>query len=293
MKLSTDTRDRLLSIGFPLLLLLLWEHAVYVKWIDARFFPAPSAVLAALWNLTAKGDLFGKFWLLPEMITAGNWAGVQKVFSEGHVWISLVRIFLGFLLGAGPGIVLGVAMGMNRSVRVALDPILSAVYVLPKIAILPIIMLIFGIGEESKIVTVGISSFFLVLINTTVGVRDIEPIFFEAAKNYGANRWQMFRHVIIPGAMPVIFAGLRLSLGTALIVIVAAEFVAAQYGLGYLVWYSWQTLLTENMFAGLFVIMLLGVLFTSGLQFIERRLMPWRREERPFTGKANVETGEA
>jgi ABC-type nitrate/sulfonate/bicarbonate transport system permease component len=209
------------------------------------------------------------------------------------VWISLVRIFLGFLLGAGPGIVLGVAMGMNRSVRVALDPILSAVYVLPKIAILPIIMLIFGIGEESKIVTVGISSFFLVLINTTVGVRDIEPIFFEAAKNYGANRWQMFRHVIIPGAMPVIFAGLRLSLGTALIVIVAAEFVAAQYGLGYLVWYSWQTLLTENMFAGLFVIMLLGVLFTSGLQFIERRLMPWRREERPFTGKANVETGEA
>jgi ABC-type nitrate/sulfonate/bicarbonate transport system permease component len=168
-------------------------------------------------------------------------------------------------------------------VRVALDPVISAVYVLPKIAILPLVMLIFGIGETSKIVIVGISSFFLVLINTTVGVRDIEPIYFEAAKNYGANRWQLFWHVIIPGAMPVIFAGLRLSLGTALIVIIAAEFVAAQYGLGYLIWFSWQTLLTENMFAGLVVVMILGALFTSGLQTLEHWLMPWEREERHVT----------
>ena len=84
--------------------------------------------------------------------------------------------------------------------------------------------------------------------------------------------------------MPIIFAGLRLSLGTALIVIIAAEFVAAKYGLGYLIWFSWQTLLTENMFAGLVIIMILGALFTSGLQAIEKWLMPWQREERPYSG---------
>lgn len=280
MKMEIETRDRLLSIGFPLLLLALWEFAVRVQWLDGRFFPAPTAVLVALWNLTAKGDLLGKLWLLPEKLAAGDWGGALQVLAEGHLWVTLLRIFAGFFLGAIPGIVLGVIMGMSRSARVALDPVISAIYVLPKIAILPLVMLIFGIGETSKIVIVSVSSFFLVLINTTVGVRDIEPIFFEAAKNYGANRWQLFWHVIIPGALPVIFAGLRLSLGTALIVIIAAEFVASQYGLGYLIWFSWQTLLTENMFAGLVVIMILGALFTGGLQWLEHRLMPWEREER-------------
>jgi len=279
--LKMDTKDRLLSIGFPLLLLLLWEMAVALKWLDARFFPAPSHVAIALWNLIAKGELLGPFWLLPKKIRTGDWAAALKVMQEGHLWVSLFRIFTGFLLGAVPGILLGVVMGMNRTIRVALDPVVSAIYVLPKIAILPLVMLIFGIGEMSKVVIVGIASFFLVLINTTVGVRDIEPIFFEAGKNYGANRLQMLYHVILPGALPIIFAGLRLSLGTALIVIIAAEFVAAKYGLGYLIWFSWQTLLTENMFAGLVVVMILGVLFTSGLQTIERWLMPWQRDERP------------
>jgi len=278
--LKIDTKDRLLSIGFPLLLLLLWEMAVALKWLDARFFPAPSHVAIALWNLIAKGELLGPLWLLPKKVRTGDWVAALKVMQEGHLWVSLFRIFTGFLLGAVPGILLGVVMGMNRTIRVALDPVVSAIYVLPKIAILPLVMLIFGIGEMSKVVIVGIASFFLVLINTTVGVRDIEPIFFEAGRNYGANRLQMLYHVILPGALPIIFAGLRLSLGTALIVIIAAEFVAAKYGLGYLIWFSWQTLLTENMFAGLVVVMILGILFTSGLQTIERWLMPWQRDER-------------
>ncbi|MEW6267594.1 MAG: ABC transporter permease [Thermodesulfobacteriota bacterium] len=279
-RLDLETRDRLLAVGFPILLLALWEAAVAWRWLDERFFPAPSTVSVAFWNLIVKGELLGPFWLLPDRIRAGDWAGGLKIFQEGHLWVSLFRIFAGFLLGAFPGIVLGVVMGMNRTIRVALDPVISAVYVLPKIAILPLVMLVFGIGELSKVVIVGIASFFLVLINTTAGVRDIEPIFFEAGRNYGANRRQMFIHVIIPGALPIIFAGLRLSLGTALIVIIAAEFVAAKYGLGYLIWFSWQTLLTENMFAGLVVVMVLGALFTSGLQAMERRLMPWQREAR-------------
>ena len=200
--LDIETRDRLLSIGFPILLLALWEVAVRLNWVDARFFPAPSTVSVALWNLIVKGELMGPFWLLPGLIGAGNWTGALKVFEEGHLWVSLFRIFAGFLLGAVPGIILGVVMGMNRTIRVALDPVISAVYVLPKIAILPLVMLVFGIGELSKVVIVGIASFFLVLINTTAGVRDIEPIFFEAGHNYGANRWQMFYHVIVPAPCP-------------------------------------------------------------------------------------------
>ena len=280
-RMASCTRDRLISVFFPLALLARWEMAVRRQWRDGRFFPAPTAVAAALWELTVKGELLGKLWLLPGLVAAGDFSGARKVFAEGHLWVSLFRIFSGFFVGAVPGIILGVVMGMNRTIRVALDPVVSAVYVLPKIAILPLVMLVFGIGEVSKIVIVAIASFFLVLINTTVGVRDIEPIFIEAGRNYGANRRQMFRHIIIPAALPIIFSGLRLSLGTSLIVIIAAEFVAANYGLGYLIWFSWQTLLTENMFAGLVVIMILGALFTSGLQALERRLMPWQREEMP------------
>ena len=104
-------------------------------------------------------------------------------------------------------------MGMNRTIRLMLDATMSAIYVLPKIAIFPIMMLIFAnpFGEGPKIAVVAVASFFLVAINTMAGVRDIDPVYIESGKNYGANRWQMFFHVIIPGAMPVIFAGLRLA----------------------------------------------------------------------------------
>jgi ABC-type nitrate/sulfonate/bicarbonate transport system permease component len=161
-----------------------------------------------------------------------------------------------------------------------LDTTMSAIYVLPKIAIFPIMMLIFPnpFGEGPKVAVVAISAFFLVAINTMVGVRDIDPIFLQAGRNYGANRLQMLRHVIIPAALPVIFAGLRLALGTALIVIVAIEFVRAQKGVGYLIYYNWQVGSTDKMYAGLFVTMVLGVLLTYGLQGLERWVMPWRKD---------------
>ena len=93
-----------MSIGFPILLLALWELAVDLKWLDERFFPAPHAVAAALYQLTVQGELMGKLWLLPGMIAAGDWAGMRTVIEEGHVWISLFRTFSGFFIGAIPGI---------------------------------------------------------------------------------------------------------------------------------------------------------------------------------------------
>lgn len=276
--------ERALAVTFPLLVLTGWELVVRANYLNPQWFPPPTRIAGALWDLTVNYDQFtktsllGRPWLIPQMLRSEGWPGVVALLSESHVLATLMRVFAGFLLGALPGIVLGVIMGMSRMVRVMLDPIMSALYVLPKIAIFPLLMLIFPnpFGEGPKIAGVAIAAFFLVLVNTMAGVRDIDPVYIEAGRNYGANRWQMFRHVIIPGALPIIFAGLRLALGTALIVIVAIEFVRARKGVGYITLYYWEVLVTEKMYAGLAVVMALGILLTFGLQWLERRIMPWQ-----------------
>ena len=122
------------------------------------------------------------------------------------------------------------------------------------------------------------SAFFLVAINTIAGVRDIDPVFVRAGLNYRVNRWQLLRHVILPGALPVIFASLRLTLSTALIVVVAIEFVRAGKGVGYVTFYFWEIRVTEKIYPGLFVVMALGILLTYGLQKWERWAMPWQEQ---------------
>lgn len=277
--------ERSLAIGFPILLLIAWELIVRAEILSPRWFPPPSKTAAALWDLTFSYDKFnetsllGRPWLIPQRMAAEGWPGLQAQLEESHVLATLLRVFAGFLFGAAPGIMVGVVMGLNRTVRLMLDATMSAVYVLPKIAIFPIMMLVFAnpFGEGPKIAVVAISAFFLVTINTMVGVRDIDPVYLMAGKNYGANRWQMFFHVIVPGAMPVIFAGLRLALGTALIVIVAIEFIRAKKGVGFMTFYYWEIMVPEKMYAGLLVVMVLGVLLTFGLQWVERRIMPWMK----------------
>ncbi len=277
---------RTLAFGFPVLLLVACELIISAGFLNARWFPPPSKVASALWTLTVSYDKFnetsllGRPWLIPSKFSLEGWTGVRSLFAESHVWATLSRVFLGFLIGAIPGILLGIVMGLNKTVRTMLDTTMSAIYVLPKIAIFPLMMLIFPdpFGEGPKIAVVAISAFFLVAISTTAGVRDIDKIYLQAGRNFGANRLQMFRHVVVPAALPIIFAGLRLALGTALIVIVAVEFVRAQTGVGFIIFYSWQVLSTEQMYAGLFVVMILGVLLTYGIQWLERKLLPWRNE---------------
>ena len=286
LPLSQQARyKRALAVGFPLLLLLAWELIVGAEILNPRWFPPPTKIAVALWDLTVNFDRFnetsllGRPWLIPGRLASDGWAGVRALFAESHLYATLGRVLFGFVLGALPGMLLGMVMGLNRTVRMMLDATMSAVYVLPKIAIFPILMLIFPnpFGEGPKVTVVAISAFFLVAISTMAGVRGIDRVLLQAGRNYGANRWQMFRHVILPGALPIIFSGLRLALGTALIVIVAVEFVRAQTGVGFLVFYHWQILVTEKMYAGLVVVMLLGVLLTAGLQWVERRAMPWRK----------------
>ncbi len=276
---------KVLALGFPLLLLTMWEWLSTSGVLNARWFPPPSQIAVALWELTVTYDRFnrtsliGRPWLVPERLASEGWAGVAALARESHVWATLSRVAFGFVLGATPGVVIGMVMGLNRTVRMMLDATMSAFYVLPKIAIFPILMLVFAnpFGEGPKIAVVAISAFFLVAISTMAGVQGIDKVYLEAGRNFGANRWQMFRHVILPAALPIVFSGLRLALGTALIVIVAVEFVRADRGVGFLIFYNWQVLVTPRMYAALVVVMALGVLLTTILQWIERRVMPWRR----------------
>lgn len=260
--MSAESRDRLLALGAPIVLVALWEAAVRSGLLDARFFPPPSLVVRTFWRLAADGTLLQ------------------------HTWASVVRVLVGFAIGAAGGLAAGLMLGTIRSLRVALEPIISALYVIPKVAILPLVMLIFGLGEASKIAIVAIATFFIAVINTTAAVVGVEPIFLEAGRAFGARRLQMFAHIILPGALPAIFTGLRLALGTALIVIIAAEFVAAKEGIGYFIWFAWNTLRPEAMFAGFIVIGALGMLSYTAVRWLGTRLMPWQEETASPEGRS-------
>lgn len=282
---ARKTYERTLALGFPVLLLAVWELAGALELISPIWFPPPSAIGRALWDVSVNYDRFsetsllGRPWLIPQEYAQGGLAAVGRLLSESHLLATLGRVFAGFLLGAIPGILLGVVMGLNQTVRLMLDTTLSGIYVLPKIAIFPVVMLMFAdpFGEGPKIVVVALSVFILMTINTMTGVRNIDPVYLMAGRNYGAGPLQMLRHVILPGAMPVIFAGLRIALGTAMIVIISVEFLRAKQGVGYMTFYYWEVLVPEKMYAGLVVVMILGVTLTGLLHWLQKRLMPWKR----------------
>lgn len=249
-------RDLVLAIGTPILLLALWEVCARTGAIDARLFPAPSTIVAQ--GVSMIGDKK----LLPDLSA------------------TLGRLALGMVIGSVLGTVLGIIMGMSRAINAALGPMFSALYALPKIAILPLLLLIFGLTETPKILAVTISVFFVMQINAVAGVRQIDPKIIEAARAYGAHGWTMFRSTILPGALPYIFSGLRVATGTAVIVVTAVEFVASNTGLGYLIWNSWQLFQPKQMYVGLITVALLGAVLTGLFVVLERLCLPWRRGRR-------------
>jgi ABC-type nitrate/sulfonate/bicarbonate transport system permease component len=244
--------ERGLSILSPALLLLLWQFGAAVGWVDTRFFPAPSAIFAEARDMILSGEL----WL--------------------HVSISLQRIVIGFCIGAVPGVVIGLAMGLFSPIRALIQPLVDATFPIPKIAVLPLFIMVFGLGEESKYAIIATAVIYLVLINTVAGVRNIDRIYLDVGKNYGASRWMMFIDVALPGALPLIVTGLKLGMGVALLVIVSAEFVGARSGIGYLIWTSWQVFQVEKMYVGLLVSALLGWGSAILLNYLERVLIPWK-----------------
>jgi len=244
--------DRWLAALSPLGLLMIWEALSRTGVLDPRFVPPPSVIVRTLVALTGTGEL------------------------PLHIGISVRRILAGFLLGAAPAVALGLAMGLNRSVRALLMPIVSAIYPIPKIAIYPLIIFYLGIGEASKVSIVALSIFFLVLLNTMAGVLGLDRAYFNIARAYGARPVDLFTTIAWPGALPSIFTGLKLGMGFALIVIVGAELLGSDAGIGFLIWRSYQIFAIDVMFAGLLVTAALGWLATIALDWLERKALPWR-----------------
>jgi NitT/TauT family transport system permease protein len=252
--MSGKARERLLYLISPIGLLALWQVLLMLGFGDRRFIPAPSDIAVRFWQMIASGEL-----------------GV-------HVAITLYRVFAGFLLGCIPGIAMGLLMAMFRPVRIFFDPLIAALFPIPKIALMPLLLLAFGFGDASKIVLVAIAVFFPVIINTYVGAANIEKIYWDVAKNYGASQSVMFRRIVFFGALPTIFAGLRIALAVSFIVLVASEFVATKAGIGYLIWNSWELLQVDVMFVGIVTVGVLGLIATVLLQEIERKVIPWKAE---------------
>lgn len=232
-------------------LLLGWQVLVQAGRINPLFLPAPLSVLTAMWEMTRSGEL--------------PWA----------VLVSLNRVVQGFVYGAAIGIVLGLLAGAIRWVEDVLDPWVAAVYPIPKSALFPLFLLWFGLGDSSKIVTIAVGVLFLVLVNTITGVRSINPVLLKAARDLGASRLQIFTKVILPGALPNIFTGLRLGAGMALILVFITEIEATKAGLGFLLWEAFQLMDTRHVFVGVVTFGLLGVATTWLLQWLERVTCPW------------------
>ena len=251
--LTKANGERLLSILSPIVLIAIWELAVRHQWIDRRFFPAPSEAFHAAVDMMESGEL---------------WSNLS---------ISLVRIGVGFVIGAVPGVLIGLAMGLFSPVRAVIQPLVDCTFPIPKIAILPLFLMIFGLGEESKYAIIAVAVIYLVLINTVAGVRNIDRIYLDVCKNYRASKLMMFTDVALPGALPMIVAGLKLGMGIALLVIVSAEFVGAKSGIGYLIWNSWQTFQVDKMYVGLLTSALLGFVAAILLNLLERYLIPWKQ----------------
>lgn len=245
------TASHLRQIASVAGLLALWQLLVQTGKLSELFLPAPLSVLASMWDMTRSGQL--------------PWA----------VLVSLNRVVQGFVYGAAVGVVLGLLAGAVRWVEDVLDPWVAAVYPIPKSALFPLFLLWFGLGDASKIATIAIGVLFLVLVNTITGVKSINPVLIKAAKDLGATRLQIFTKVILPGALPNIFTGLRLGAGMALILVFITEIEATKAGLGFLLWEAFQLLDTTKVFAGVVTFGLLGVATTWLLQWLERVGCPW------------------
>jgi ABC-type nitrate/sulfonate/bicarbonate transport system permease component len=250
--MSHKLQERLLHLLSPIGLLALWQFALALGFGDRRFIPAPTDIAVRFVALVGNGEL--------------PW----------HVAATLWRVFAGFLIGSVPAVAVGLLMAMFRPVRIFFDPLIATLFPIPKVALMPLLLLAFGFGDASKIALVAIAVFFPVVINTYAGAANIEKIYWDVARNYGASRTVMFTRVVFFGALPMIFAGLRIGLAVSFIVLVAAEFVASKNGIGYLIWNSWELLQVDIMFVGIVTIGILG-LFTSVLfQEIERKVIPWK-----------------
>ncbi|MET3434699.1 sulfonate transport system permease protein [Herbaspirillum seropedicae] len=235
----------------PLLLLVWWEVAAQAGWLSSRILPEPLAVLKAAWELSASGELWR------------------------HLAVSSGRAASGFAVGAGLGLILGLLSGSLRSAELLLDTTLQMVRNIPALALIPLVILWFGIDETAKLFLVSVGVFFPVYLNTFHGIRSVDQGLIEMAKSYGLSGWPLYRDVILPGALPAILVGLRFALGLVWVLLIVAETISAQAGIGYMTMNAREFLQTDVVLVGILLYALLGKLADTAARWLERFWLRW------------------
>ncbi len=251
--LTTKFLENVLPGLSVVIVIAIWEIVVRWRGIAPIFLPAPSSIAYYLWQMIADGTM------------------------EFNLGVTLLRIFVGFLLAAVTGIALGLLMGMSRIVYRVADVWIAALYPLPKISLIPLLIIWLGSGEAYRIVISAVTAFFPIVMSTYSGIRQADRGLIKAAKDLGANTRQIQFKVVIPAAMPSILSGLQLGMGVTIILIVAAEMIggSSQSGMGYLLISAGQVLETEKVFATLVVLALMGAVIIKLQQWIDRKIAPW------------------
>ncbi|CAM4147069.1 aliphatic sulfonate ABC transporter permease SsuC [Acinetobacter pragensis] len=248
---GTQFGQRLLPWLFPIALILIWQTASATGLLQSRILPAPSAVVTAFWNLLVSGELWR------------------------HVRVSAGRALMGLLVGGGLGLFLGLLNGSSKIASTLLDTSIQMIRNIPALALIPLVILWFGIDESAKLFLVAIGVFFPVYINTYHGIRSVDPQLIEMGKSYGLSRWQLYKEIILPGAMPSILVGLRFSLGLVWVLLIVAETISAQAGIGYMTMNAREFLQTDIVLVGILLYALLGKFADVLAVALERYLLRW------------------
>lgn len=235
----------------PVAILLGWEAASVYGWLSTRVLPEPLAVARAFWQLASSGEL---------------WT---------HVAVSTRRAAIGFAVGGGLGLLLGLATGTFRTAETLLDSTLQMVRNIPALALIPLVILWFGIDETAKLFLVALGVFFPIYLNTFHGIRSVDKGLIEMARSYGLSSWQLYRQVILPGALPSILVGVRFSLGLMWVLLIVAETISAQAGIGYLTMNAREFLQTDVVLVGILLYALLGKLADVFAKGLERYWLRW------------------
>ncbi|HEY2257273.1 MAG TPA: aliphatic sulfonate ABC transporter permease SsuC [Variovorax sp.] len=242
---------RLVPWLVPVGLIVAWHIASSLGWLSTRVLPAPVDVLKAAWRLAASGEL---------------WT---------HVRISAARALGGLAIGGGLGLAFGLLSGSVKFFETLLDSTIQMVRNIPALALIPLVILWFGIDESAKLFLIAVSVFFPIYLNTFHGIRNVDPQLIEMGRTYGLTRWQLYREVILPGALSSILVGLRFSLGLMWVILIVAETISAQSGIGYLTMNAREFLQTDIVLVGILLYALLGKLADLFARGLERWWLRW------------------
>jgi len=241
-----------ISVAAFAVLIALWQLATGTGLVSPIFLPSPLRVVRALWDLAVTGDLWR------------------------HLSASLVRIGYGWVIGTLFGVAAGLMIGLFTVSRAVGLPLVAALFPIPKIALLPLLILWLGIGEGSKVATIALSVFFPTVIATFSGVDSVPRNLIRMAQSFNVPLWRIIAQVLVPGALAGMLAGFRISIAAALLVLVAAEMIGAQYGLGAFLILTGNMMQTDRLMAGVVVVSVLGLTMALIVGFLERRLLRWR-----------------